>query len=68
MFGATLPDGLKSNDKFDVKQSGYGVKLDYFSQKQGGFFVGATYSMSEIKLQQTITNGKTNRDSSLLGV
>jgi len=68
MFGATLPDAFKSNDKFDVKQSGYGVKLDYFLQKQGGFFIGATYSMSEMKLQQTITNGKTNRDSNLLGV
>jgi len=68
MFGATLPDAFKSNDKFDVEQSGYGVKLDYFSQKKGGFFVGATFSMSEMKLQQTITDEKTNRDSNLLGV
>jgi len=67
-FGATLPNSFKDNAKFDVKQSGYGVKLDYFRHKQGGFFVGVEYAMTEMEFQQTVVNERTNRDANLLGI
>jgi len=68
MFGATLPDSFKDNANFNVDQSGYGVKFDVFSQKDGGAFVGIEYGMTEINFKHASSNAKTQRDSNLLGV
>ncbi len=68
VFGATLPESFKDNDKFDVKLSGYGVKLDFFMNKGEGAFIGMTYSRSERDFTHAITNLSENRDSNLLGV
>lgn len=68
LFGATLPESFKDNDKFDVKLSGYGLKLDYFMDKVGGGFIGMTYSRSEKDFTHATTNLSASRDSNLLGV
>jgi len=67
-FGATLPDSFKDNANFDVEQTGYGVKFDVFSKKEGGTFVGVEYGKTEIDFKHASTSATTQRDSNLLGV
>lgn len=38
-FGAEYPDSFKDNEEFDVYQSGYGAKIDYYGDKPDGAFI-----------------------------
>lgn len=68
LFGITLPYSSKDNDIFDLEQSGYDVKLDYFKNNAGGPFIGITYSRSELAItvshsRQFVSNNNAFREA-----
>lgn len=67
-FGTNLPDSFKDSEKFEVSFTGYGVKLDYFKDKEGGMFVGMTYSITEYEFEHIATQVNEVRDSNSLGL
>ena len=67
-FGAELPDGMKDNEAFLVKQSGYGLKLDYYGHKPEGGFVGIEYGETTADYRLKSTDESIERDVNLLGI
>ncbi len=67
-FSAEIPDSFKDNDLFEVKQGGYGFKLDYYGKSSEGSFIGVEYGVTKAELQLK-TGGETiTKDINLLGL
>lgn len=67
-FGADVPDYFKDNEVFNVRQSGYGLKLDYYGARSDGGFVGIEYGKTTAEYELKGSGERLDREIDLLGV
>ncbi|NRA64478.1 MAG: hypothetical protein HRU19_08350 [Pseudobacteriovorax sp.] len=68
LFAAEIPDEIKDNDAFEVRQSGYGLKLDYYGTTTKGGFWGVEYGNITASYMLKGSDNKINRGLNLFGV
>lgn len=66
-FSAEYPDFMKENKSFNIDQSGFGVKFDYYGKNPEGVFIGLEYGIT--KMKYSLSGSQTiEKDQNLLGL
>ncbi|MDH5232131.1 MAG: autotransporter domain-containing protein [Gammaproteobacteria bacterium] len=68
VFAANMPQDMLTNNQFELRQSGWGIKLDYSFNQDKGWFIGTELEATQIDYRLSGSTETTSRASNLFGL
>lgn len=67
-FGLDIPEAASNNKNYQLRQTGFGFKIDYFGDSDAGGFVGIEYGATRVVYNLLSVNFTDTRPANLAGI